>query len=505
MMFINQNNQRTTEKIIVSIIFILTFAILLYCFSDGISGNDFWWHVKAGEWMFNHGYVPETDIFSWYGISRGINWTAHEWLSEIVFYIIYNTMGSIGIYLFSLGAAILLIILMINYVKKYLVKNVIIGGTFFGIFAVVASMFFYGRPHVFSFYFLFIELWCLYAFYENNSSKKIYAIPFISCLWSNFHGGSSNMSYILCIIFILAGMKTFIFGRIKSQKYSSTGMKRLVIVTLLSIISILVNPIGMKVFVYPYVNMADSFMMTVISEWQAPDAKDIGHLVLFFLPIVIITVGFITEKMYIRMIDILVMGIFLFMFLRSQRFIILWFIAAVFCGFRYVPLCKIKEIKKKSEKATVLISWIIITGLAAFSINKTAICYKNDSLISKVMTDEMVAAVKRENPKRIMNDYNLGEALIFNDIKVFIDSRADLYAADNILKDGISMMLLTQTDEWGEAYADVEKLIDKYNFDSVLMMKKRPLYAYMISHPERFCCVMEDDKMGYFKIVTKVR
>lgn len=63
-----------------------------------------------------------------------------------------------------------------------------------------------------------------------------------------------------------------------------------------SVICIVINPIGLKVLAYPYVNLSDSLSMTVISEWQAPDAKLIGNLVLYFLPIVVMSIGIISRK-----------------------------------------------------------------------------------------------------------------------------------------------------------------------------------------------------------------
>ncbi len=49
-------------------------AILLYCFSTGISGNDFWWHAKTGEWICSNRAIPNKDIYSWYGVEHGFDW-----------------------------------------------------------------------------------------------------------------------------------------------------------------------------------------------------------------------------------------------------------------------------------------------------------------------------------------------------------------------------------------------------------------------------------------------
>ena len=41
---------------------------------------DYFWHIKAGEYMIHHG-VLKKDIFSWF--VTGKYWMSHEWLFEV--------------------------------------------------------------------------------------------------------------------------------------------------------------------------------------------------------------------------------------------------------------------------------------------------------------------------------------------------------------------------------------------------------------------------------------
>lgn len=56
--------ERTVDKITAALIALITITVLLYCYSAGISGNDFWWHIKVGEWIYKNGQIPVTDVFS---------------------------------------------------------------------------------------------------------------------------------------------------------------------------------------------------------------------------------------------------------------------------------------------------------------------------------------------------------------------------------------------------------------------------------------------------------
>ncbi len=483
--------------------FLIALSALLYCFSDGISGNDFWWHVKAGEWIVKNQSVPQTDIFSWLGTNRFISWTAHEWLAEVIFYGFFSLSGEKGIYLMSLILAILFLFTILRYARNCVKKNILISGIFFCIFAVIVGMFFYGRPHIFSFFLLFFELKILYDFWEDSNSKKIWLIPLISCLWSNIHGGSSSISYILCIIFLIAGVMKFSIGKIRSSGLSKRAVLILCAVTAISFFALMVNPAGAKMVAYPYVNMGDSVSMTYISEWASPDAKDIGQLILFFLPIGLMLIGLWGEEKEIRAIDILVMGFFLFLFFRSQRFIVLWYIAAVFSMLRYVPEMRIKAIRTKLERislAVLLAALLIATGVCSEKVVRNMVTA--DQLISRQISEEMMDYVKADDPQRLYNDYNLGGELIFNEVLVFVDGRADVYsAADHLLEDAISLLYLKQINSQAESfYVNVEDLVEKYGFDRLLVLKDRPLYSYILSHPESYALLFEDGTAGYFMV-----
>ena len=485
----------------VAAIFVLMIVALLCGYSRGISGNDFWWHIKVGQWILENGQIPSSDIFSWYGTANQIPWVAHEWLSDVVFYLLYDCVGSVGVFLFSVASAFAMLMLLWKQSRQYIEKNLLIGGLYFALLAVTTSVFFYGRPHLFSFFLLFFELKILYGFLEKPETKQIFWIPLIACVWSNIHGGSSNLSYLLCIMFLVMGVFKVEIGCIQPQPLSRSALIRLAIVLALSVLAVMLNPFGVKMLLYPYENMGDKLMLSVIREWHAPDAKDLGELILYYVPVALMLIGFFAEKHRIRLIDGATMGVFILLFLRSVRFIMLWYIAAAFCAIPYMPVCKIKQIGPKTEK--ILAGFCVILVAATLvvvgdGLNETA---KEGQLISTVMPEEAITAVSEDKPERLFNDYNLGEALIQNDIPVFFDARADVYAYENLLADGVGLMLMEQLNpDAGQAYLDVDALIRKYDFDAFLILKSRPLYAYLISHPDRYDCVYEDGTVAYFTV-----
>ena len=394
-----------------------------------------------------------------------------------------------------------MLLLIVDVIKKYFYNNVLFSMLFIAIFALIICTFFYGRPQIFSYFFIFFELKILYSFLEDGKSRFIFIIPLLAVLWSNLHGGSSNMAYILCIIFLIVGCLNFNFGRIETKRLNKKMLKQLTIVTVLTMIAILVNPIGMKVFIYPYQNLSDKISMNVISEWQAPDAKNIGQLVAYYLPIGLFSIGMIASKKNVKLIDIAIMAAFLFLFLRSVRFIILWYIAASFYAFKYIPEIKVKEMKKNFEKICVYALIALLISINVMSVFNFADTYKNNEFISVVMNENAINAIKKYSPQRIYNDYNLGEALIYNDLPVFFDARADLFAQEHIMEDGISLAMMQKITNYDDNdYFNADELILKYNFDYILTLKTRPLYAYLMSHMEKYELMFSDNNIGYFKV-----
>lgn len=492
---------KSAEGMVFPFLIVSIVLILLWCFSDGVLGNDFWWHVKVGEWICENGKIPTSDIFSWYGIEKDLPWTAHEWLADVIYYWILDNAGEAGVFFFCLAAALLMAFLILRQVKEQMKENVLISSIYFIFLAVVLSLFFYGRPHVFSFFLLFFELKILYTFMDNPDYKGIYFLPLIGCLWSNLHGGSSNLAYLLCIVFLLVSVLNINLERMYCERLPKKAILKLGVVSVATVLSVLVNPIGIHVLTFPYSSIGDDLMMSAISEWQAPDAKSIAQLLIYFMPIVLMTIGIIAKETKVRVIDFLVMGMFLYLFLRSARFIMLWYIAAAFYAFPYLPTCRLKAVEKKSEKILLGIALIIFCipiGKSIYDISQI----EENSYIEKVMSDEAIEVVREHHTERMFNDYNLGEVLIYNDIPVFFDARADMYLQQNIFADGITLISLNQMNQEAETtYVDVDALIDKYNFDSILIMKNRPLYSYLLSHKEMVECIYEDDNLIYYKLV----
>ncbi len=469
-MVIKKNYQNLC--ILISAIFVsATVIILLY--NSGVSGNDFWWHIKAGEWICENSSIPTKDIFSWYGISHNLEWISHEWLSEIILYKIYAFGGEPLVLTFCMFSAFLFMILLMKWTQKYWKENTLFIILWFSIGSIISSSFFQPRPQIFSFFLFAATIKILYDLYDHENSKTIYFLPLISLLWTNFHGGSSNMPYLLCFIFMFCGFFNFSVWRFEAVRITKKQLLKYFFCGILSAGTILINPHGISMLFYPYANMADSFMLSFISEWASPDAKDLSSLVLY-IPLIITSIGLVVNTKKVQLTDTVLFLLFAYMYLRSIRFGALMMISYTFLVFRY-PIFEY-HIEEKKQIFTSVFLGVMAVCITATQVPKyTSI----KDYVSEVTEDNVISIIKEDAPQRLYNCYNFGEFLIKNNIPVFIDARADVYT-NNILRDGINIEYLKNYDPKKKKEAfDIEATIEKYNFDAFFIRKNSPLNIYL--------------------------
>ena len=112
--------------------------------------TDFFWHIKAGEYMSKHGVLTK-DVFSWY--MYGKSWMSHEWLFEIIIYNMSKLLGNSFYFIFTFLCIGCLALILFHYNKKNYLKN--IPFTLLWIVCSLILVFFVQiRPHLVSYIFL---------------------------------------------------------------------------------------------------------------------------------------------------------------------------------------------------------------------------------------------------------------------------------------------------------------------------------------------------------------
>ena len=443
-------DNRTLISILIFSIAISLLSLLFFSIDP-----DYLWHIKAGEYMFKNGIITH-DVFSWVTYSK--YWMSHEWLFEIIIYFLKYVFGNLHLIIYCGISIVSLSLILFLTNKKNYSKNIIFTLIWILLFLFIIPLV-QARPHLLSYNLFALTIYFLYDLYNNEDSKKIYFLPLISIIWANVHGGSSNLPYILCFIFLIVGLFEFKYSKIESKRISKIKIKKYFFVMILCMIAVCINAHGIKMFIYPYENILDSTMLENISEWQGTTLSSFsGYLYFGFLIFNIIIM--LLSKKKIQFIDFMLFGFVAYLGIKSIRFWFFTYIMMSFIIFNYVS--SRREDNGTSTYISLFSLFIIIFSIFNFSsiVNPKYYYFLDKDIINKI---------KEEKPKRLFNMYDYGGELVYNDIFVFIDGRADLYGKYNY-KDYLDISLLKKNSA---------KLINKYDFDYMLVDNNYPLYVYL--------------------------
>lgn len=90
-------NRPSANRQVFTLLALTGLAVLFLGYVDGMNTSDTWWHVKVGEYIIQNRHVPDRDIFSWLRHEMDLPWTAHEWLSDVIFYLVHAAAGTVGL------------------------------------------------------------------------------------------------------------------------------------------------------------------------------------------------------------------------------------------------------------------------------------------------------------------------------------------------------------------------------------------------------------------------
>lgn len=222
-------------------------AYLLKPFYD----NDFFWHLKSGEWIWENGRLPDRDQFSYttpslVSASARFYLTSY-WLSQVVLYLAYLGNGLSGIVALRFVCTAVLFAAMMKRLSGDRVINASLM-VFFSI--LLLNFYFMERPQTASFVYFGILLlvlerlkngempddkgrWSFFAF------RYALFLSLVMVLWSNSHGGHLIGQVTLVIYMAVEGAK---FLHQKLNPLASERYVRLVLAGGCGLIGSLVNP-----------------------------------------------------------------------------------------------------------------------------------------------------------------------------------------------------------------------------------------------------------------------
>lgn len=456
-----------------------------------VAPDDFLMHVTFGKWIVENRQFPKVGLFSWVAQKNGISYQFHEWLSGVIYVAYEKLFGlNLGLWMFIcihliILAGVLFFTVRHEWEKKS--KFAIIW-----VCALVASVctIATARPVMYGITFFSLEIWALENLKYNKSSKAIWIIPFLAIPWSNLHGGSVALSYLLIIFYIFLW---YVSRYVKENDYISVFkqdtliLKKLCGACVLAFLGSCLNPSGVGMFTYTLSHFVGFSDHKWIFEWQSANISDMPLTFLFlFFMVIFWFVKCKTKKIEIT--DFLLFFVFAFLSLKSYRYLA-WFGCAMnFIVWRYVDEDKVKDTFRPIAYGLCGIVLIIYTfsEVAVKGVEK-----------SIWLDPDAIDILHELEPERLYNSYQLGNILLYEGFNVFTDGRGDMYSsflvADN-------MSFLDEAVYWERASynVDLRGFMDKYNFDVFVVIREENINYFLQSQSD-IECVYEDELVFIYR------
>lgn len=469
----------SARKVYFTLIFIVVFSSAFYFLSLITADPDLWGHIKFGEDLWRTRAFPLVDPYSF--TAGGKVWINHEWLSELIMYLVFHFFGSSGLIVGKLiiGVVIIFFLSKISLFRQmnHSVYGVIFVGTIF-----IISPGFMTRPQLATFLFTTFFFYIFHLYLERKVNY-LWCLPVVMILWVNSHGGFLIGAGMFPVVIISEFLSCLVNKKDKTYLY--TLMKWMVVTEL----SVLINPYGFNLLIF----LKDTIgVPRNITEWEPVSLFDFSYL-RFKIYTLCVIVSFFINKKGNRWWEISVIIIALINAYFHQRH------TPVFAILAAPFLCeKLSYVARSSGKYNIGIrsseSYIILSVallvLAVFQISVTIDKFKKTGF--NIIVDPGIYPVRAVNflikydiCGNIMVPFDWGEYVIWHlypRCKVSVDGRFRTAYPEKVLEDHVNTMYNPST---------FIKIIDSYPSD-VLLLKNNPVSLLLKKMPEKWLYIYSD-------------
>ena len=510
------------DKIKFDIIVVIAIIFFAAAFIPKSLQEDTFYMIKVGEYICQNGMgvvAERIEPFAWH---EGMIYTYPHWLLDIIFYLIYNVFQFAGIYVFTVIFGIIIYLLVyitnVKVCKNRIISAIITLATIYLFRGYITA-----RAQIVTYFCCILTILFIERFLENPKRRYMVGLVIVPIILANCHAALFPMYFVLYLPYIAAYIMSFLTreeilskllkfknkrltklekkGKIEKvekiktkiekiqEKLETTkvenktktrkviierneNVKYLILLCIACIITGFITPLRDIPFTYTIKSLKGN-TMNFISEHQAVALTKMPSLIVSF---VVLAITLFSTKTKIKLQDLfMVIGMSILAIISYKQFPIFWI--GVMCIinkliFMMIDEKKLEKIKKIETKALSFMGMVytIMIIIIIFLYN-----YKSISKQSYVNTNDypVVAAEWMKNnidmdKMYLFNDFNYGSYLLFKDIPVFIDGRADAYdpVFNGMNEDPfLDYMLTSSGQKW---YGDTFK---KYNITHIITTK----------------------------------
>ncbi|HEX2620568.1 MAG TPA: hypothetical protein VHL11_10480 [Phototrophicaceae bacterium] len=466
----------TIERTSIIILFLLLFALATRIPLD----TDTWWHLRAGQWMVEHGQIISGDPFS--HTAAGVVRVPADWLSQVVLYGIWALAGNFGLALFTstLATAGMATLFRASDGSAYLKAFLMILG------AATAAVFWSARPQMFTFFLSGLLIY-LIALYKRREIDRLWWIIPLMWIWGNLHGG-----YFIGLLLLYGTLtgevvnhllpRVLPFMQPAPHRIELPRLRKLALVTVLSTAVLLINPAGLRLLLLPFETFTLGPLRQYIQEWNPPDFTQ--PFIFPFVGLLVLTIiALITSWRKLDWSEALLVGGSGYLAVTAARNLSFFAVVAI-------PVLSyhlnawferrgwvIQTIKRPTWRQ-IRLNRVLICVIGVVALAKVLLVLDTklgDAAMNGIFPVKAVTYLNQAHPDgKMFNSYNWGGYLMYNapDYPVYIDGRTDLYG-DFVLE---YVKIAFAQDGWQEA-------IDSQGINLVVVETGSPLAKQLLTDP----------------------
>ena len=475
----HQYNQGIPQRAFHILILVLVASTVVYFFSYITPDPDLWGHIKFGKDLWVSKEIPRVDMYSY--TANGMDWVNHEWLTEILMNLTYDTFHSPGLLIgkLLLGFAIIFILYIIILHRR---NQPIINGIVLVMCIFVMSPGFMTRPQLLTFLFTALFLLIFHLYLERNVNI-LWILPLLMILWVNSHGGFIIGGGMFGVVVVSESLSCLLR---KNDKYQ---FGNLIFWFLITIVSVLANPYGFRLLTFLYESLSTP---RNISEWERVILFDFSHFRFKILSVSVV-LSLLIDKKRNRYWEIGIICItMIYAFMHQRHTPIFAIVAAPFLTEKLSVLTNRSRLSfpLKSKPAFFMLN-VCLAVIIAYQLIITTDKYiktRFNIIVDPFRYPVYAVHFLKINKIRgnILLPFDWGEYAIYKlnpDCKVSIDGRFRTVYPEEVLND--HSMALHNEDRW-------EYLLDKYP-SNILLATRNPFSKKMIIEQQNWVYVYSDN------------
>ena len=424
------------------------YALLLLNGVRLLADSDTYWQISVGQWILDHRALPTVDIYSF--TRTGEPWLSSSWFAQVLYATAYDLAGWTGPVVLA-AASVAGAFALLNYIlgRRMPATHACV----VTLAALVLSVqHLLARPHVLVMPVMIAWAYGLMTASERREMPSLWLLPLIA-LWANLHGG-----FVFGLV-LVGGFALDALWNAERSRRAATVL-RWALFGIAALIACCATPYGWNSILASRKILDLGELLHLIYEWMP---ADFSHLSAFELAILALIGGALYGGVKLSPPRIaLVLGL-LHMALSHVRnteiFALLLPIVVLTPVTTQFDLQPAKLVRLKPVATLVLVSL-----LGAW----TSVLAASQPIAPPQVQSpaKAVDALMARHPKRVFNDLPFGGYLIWRQIPVFIDGRAELYG-EKFEMDYFRAVQLKDVD-------GLFDMLKRYDIDAVILTPATP-------------------------------